>query len=413
MIDSFIRHPAALERQQKAPLYEERCRFLHHLAAEGHSFNSLRSNVHRLRIIAENIDLTGSRMVGEQDIVHALQRWRTDRAQHSGNHQSHSTHLQLRHLALRWLRFMGRLETPAGKSDIEDKVFEYSRWMREEQGFAATTIYFRSQLARHLLAWIKDRGQMFLEIRSGDIDAYILEFGQQWSRVTMLNFIKGVRPFLRHAANRGWCTAGLDQMIETPRVYLHETIPQGMSWEDVKRLVASASSDEPADIRDRAIILLLATYGLRAGEVAVLRLEDIDWTHNLLTVRRPKPRRWDIYPLARTVGDAIARYIETTRPQCSIPEIFLMRFAPRRAIKLQTVSEIVFLRAKRLEINAPHCGARALRHACAAHLLAEGFSMKEIGDHLGHRNPDTTRIYAKIDIAGLREVAALDLEGLP
>jgi integrase len=175
-------------------------------------------------------------------------------------------------------------------------------------------------------------------------------------------------------------------------------------------LIATTEGDRLANIRDRAILLLLAIYGFRADEVRRLRLEDFDWDLERLTVTCPKSRRTRTFPLCRSVGDAVLRYLKEVRPRSNYRTVFMSIRYPIRP--LGNVWRIVAKRLRPLGVSLPHHGPHCLRHACASHLLTSGLSLKEIGDHLGHRCPDSTRIYAKVDLAGLRQVAAFDLGGL-
>jgi integrase len=143
--------------------------------------------------------------------------------------------------------------------------------------------------------------------------------------------------------------------------------------------------------------------------VRALRLEDLDWEQELLYVTRPKPRRRQTYPLSYTVGEAILRYLQDGRPQSPHRELFLTVRAPIVPLSSGVLYDLVAERLRPLALPLPHYGPHALRHACAQRLLGEGLSMKVIGDHLGHRKTDTTRGYAKIDLAGLRQVADFDL----
>jgi integrase/recombinase XerD len=158
--------------------------------------------------------------------------------------------------------------------------------------------------------------------------------------------------------------------------------------------------------------MLLAIYGLRSGEVVTLRLENFDWEQETLNVFHHKSQRLRTYPLCRSVGDAVLRYLREVRPRSDRREVFLTLLRPFRPLQSYGVSGIVHQRLHALGITLPHYGSHALRHACATHLLAQGLSLKEIGDHLGHQHPDTTRIYTKVDLAGLRLVGDFDLEGL-
>ena len=157
--------------------------------------------------------------------------------------------------------------------------------------------------------------------------------------------------------------------------------------------------------------MLFAVYGLRAGEVWGLRLEDFDWEREMFTVVSSKAKRARSFPLTRSVGDAILRYLREVRPRSPHRELFLSLKPPFRPV-YTSLWGMVARRLRSLDVTLPHYGPHALRHACAGRLLATGLSLKEIGDQLGHRNPETTRIYAKVDLVGLRQVADFDLGGV-
>jgi integrase len=174
-------------------------------------------------------------------------------------------------------------------------------------------------------------------------------------------------------------------------------------------MLADVDTDRPGDIRDRAILLLLAIYGMRSGEVVALMLDQIDWAGRALRLFRLKRRQPQIYPLVPAVAEALACYVDTVRPPSSCQEVFLRMQAPLRPLKASSIFGVVNRRFVALGIEAPHRGGHALRHACAVRLLAEGLTIKEIGDHLGHRSTAATSIYAKVNMAALREVGAFDL----
>jgi integrase len=158
--------------------------------------------------------------------------------------------------------------------------------------------------------------------------------------------------------------------------------------------------------------MLLAVYGLRRGEVARLQLDDLDWAGERIVVLRPKQRRIQCYPLMAAVGEAILRYLREVRPRCMHRTLFLTLAAPIRPLSASSITPIARARLSALGVALSPRGAHCLRHACASHLLASGFSLKQIGDHLGHRAANSTLSYTKIDLAGLRQVAELDLRRL-
>jgi integrase len=180
----------------------------------------------------------------------------------------------------------------------------------------------------------------------------------------------------------------------------------------VQRLLATTAGDAPINIRDRAILLLLAVYGGRAGEVVRLRLEDLDGQRELIRLTRTKPSTVQTFPLSRPVGDAVLRYRKEVRPRSARREVFLRLNAPFGPLTPGALWWVVSRRLRALGLSLPHYGPHALRHACATPLLAQGRTLKQIGDHLGHRLPDTTRLYAKVDRDGLRQVADFSLGDL-
>ena len=229
--------------------------------------------------------------------------------------------------------------------------------------------------------------------------------------MTIQTWAYRLRAFFRFAEARGWCRRGLAASIRSPRVFSQASLPLGPSWDDVRRLLALTEGDQRHNIRARPILMLLAIYGLRVGEVSRLRLEDFDWEHEVFSVVSSKTRRVRTYPLTRSVGNAILRYLQEVRPRSSRRELFLSLKAPFQPV-LRSLWSMVGKRLRSLHLSLPHYGPHALRHACATRLLAAGLSLKEIGDQLGHTAPDSTRIYAKVDLVGLRQVADFDLGGV-
>jgi len=313
--------------------------------------------------------------------------------------------------AVRWFRFLGRFsEAPEAPVPFSDLLREFVVWMEDERGLARLTIIYRRAVVRKFLKWYGTLGRPFSEVRVTDIDAFLKEFAQRgWSRRTIANEAGMLRPFFRYAGSRGWCPVEIADGIRGPRIYAEEEVPIGPSWEDVKRLLASLDTGDPHHIRDRAMLMLCAIYGLRSGEVVGLRLDDIDWEHDQLLVRRPKLDKAQVYPLIPCVGNAILRYLKEVRPKSTHREVFLTFTPPLKPLSRPALNAAAKDRMQRLGIRPARYGPHALRHACATHLVSEGLPFKVIGDHLGHSSPNSTRIYAKVDLPKLREVATIDL----
>ncbi|MER9230008.1 site-specific integrase [Mesorhizobium sp. M0664] len=265
--------------------------------------------------------------------------------------------------------------------------------MRDERGFTPTTVEQWTRVIGKFLRWCEETDRQLRSLQPEDVDAYLVTQARLWSRVSVANIASALRGFLRCAAERGMCIERVAASVSRPRLYQQERLPYAPDWSDVQRILADAETDKPRDIRDRAILLLLAVYGMRSGEVAALRLDQIDWAGGTLQLFRLKRRQPQIYPLVPSAAEALARYIDTVRPPSSCPEVFLCMQAPRRPLKAGSIYDVANRRFVALGIDAAHRGGHALRHACASRLLAEGLSMKEIGtiwDTAARRQPVST-----------------------
>jgi integrase/recombinase XerD len=396
------------------PYVIERQRFLQHCQEQGFGKRALEQMAGVLLTAATDLQAHGGLEVDQARLEAAANRIEEVRSGAGfGRTARHYRRVFLR-VTSRWLRFIGYLQRPAScprpYAALRD---DFAQWMSEERGLSSGTIKNRRWHVGRFLDWLHDRGRRVADLILPDLDSYLQHLhAKGLSRVAIRIHINAVRAFIRHAERRGWCATGLADALHGPHIYREQGLPLGPSWKDVSKLIEDATSDTAVDIRDRAILLLFAVYGLRAGEVANLRLEDIDWEHDRLTVRRSKPGRSQVYPLVPVVGRAIIRYLKAARPRCAFRELFLKILAPIGPMTSKSLYSVVAHRIKRPGIQAPHRGPHVLRHACAGHLLARGLSLKEIGDHLGHRSLESTRVYAKVDLRGLREVAAFDLGGL-
>lgn len=285
--------------------------------------------------------------------------------------------------------------------------------MDDERGLSPHTIAGRCWFVRKFLDHIVQNGQELRALNVGQIDEFLAWQGcHGYSRRSTATYVSALRSFFKYGERQGWCRPGVAVAIAGPRLYRDESLPVGPSWADVRRLLATTQTNRPTDIRDRAILLLFATYGLRAGEVRCLQLDDLDWDRERINLRRPKQRCADTYPLVRSVGDAILRYLTKVRPRVSDRTLFLTLKRPYRPLGCGAIWPLVGERLRKMEIALPHSGPHCLRHSCASRLLSKGFSLKQIADHFGHRSLETTRIYAKVDLPALRRVANFGLGGV-
>jgi site-specific recombinase XerD len=399
MFDQIFERPCILARYRMGPLVDERIAFLTHLVTQNYSRLSLRQNARDLLAIAQV--LVPPNRPRKALTIASVKRKMANQP-------------RLYRLAVRWLKFMGRLqERPAPLTLYAKKIKAFADYMEHEAGLSPVTIHGRCWWVSRFFDHLPAKRSSLHAITLHRIDMVfqkMLEPGG-YSRRTIQGCASALRAFFRFAEARGWCRKGLAVSIRNPRVFSQASLPLGPAWDDVRRLLAMTEGDQPHNIRVRPIVMLFAIYGLRRAEVSRLRLEDFDWEHEVFHIVSSKTGRGRTYPLLRSVGDAILRYLQEVRPRSSHRELFLSLRPPFRPLNT-SLSEMVAYRLRSLQVSVPHYGPHALRHACAARLLAAGLSLKEIGDQLGHMNPDSTRIYAKVDLVGLRQVADFDIGGV-
>jgi integrase/recombinase XerD len=408
MFDSLFKYPAVVSRHREAPLANERESYLAHRAKDGTSLATLRRIARELLVIVREMDLRPP-TISVASIESAAEHWskhQKRRGRAGTLRWSRSLFVQV---AQDWLRFLGRRQEPEVNVVCYAAMMQdFTRFLRAERGLSTATIRNYKWYVDKFLGWLNSLGRALATTSVLDVDAFIAQH-HNWCRVTSACCAKALRSFFRHAERRGWCAGSIASAIESPRIFKQEALPTGPDWHSVRALIAHTDSECPRDVRDRAILLLFATYGFRSSEVARLRLDDVDWERERIRVHRSKGRHDQEYPLIHTIGAAIVRYLKEVRPSTSQREVFLTLRAPFRPLSTGTMYRVVSSRIARLGIKSLHQGPHSLRHACAGHLVDEGFSLKEIGDHLGHRSAFSTRIYAKVDLAGLREVASFDL----
>ena len=282
----------------------------------------------------------------------------------------------------------------------------YERYLREERALAQATIVNYVPFIGRFLKERFGAGPVKLSgLRARDV----VRFVQRQARHLHLKRAKlltsALRSFLHYARYRG--AIGLDLAAAVPCVasWSMSSIPRGIAPDQVHQLLSQIDRSTAVGRRDYAILLLLARLGLRSGEVAFLELEDIDWKGGCLSVHGKSGRRTQL-PLPKDVGDAIVAYLRDGRPRCTSRRVFLRARAPVRGFLTQcAVGSIVRHALLRAGIDAPTTGAHQFRHALATQMLRQGASLAQIGEVLGHKSPETTKIYTKVDLEALRTLA--------
>jgi len=417
MLEKLFKYPAVLTRHRKAPLFEERDRYLEYLAKKGYAHETLLRIARELLHVAQEFQGTNiypKSGVKPEQIKSLGNRWAKKQYRCGRAHTLKWSRQLFIQIATDWFRFMHRLNEPLNNIPaFMEWIKDFTNWMESDRGLSLITIKNYCWHIKKFFNWCGDNDRSISTIHISDVDTFLASCGNNgWSRVSVATGAKALKAFFRYAGQRGWYSSAIAHAIQGPRLFSQESLPYGPTWNDVNRMINYLTTDNSQDIRDRAIILLFSLYGFRSGEVSMLHLGNIDWENNLISVFRPKQRRTQIYPLMPIVGNAIVHYLKVVRPQTTYREIFLTLKAPIRPLSGGGLYNLVHRCMTNIELHTMHQGPHALRHACATHLMSKNFSLKEIGDHLGHSSTSATRIYAKVNLKQLRIVADVDLGGL-
>jgi integrase/recombinase XerD len=310
---------------------------------------------------------------------------------------------------LQFLRSRGvcpaaRVETTAA----DELAARYGRHLQDQQGLAAATIESYRTVAKRFLYERFGGGVVDLRtLRPGDVIAFVQRQTQCLQPPALKCVVNAMRSFLRYAQYRGEVATGLAAAV--PNVAAWTTtppVPKAISPEHAQRAIDSCDPSTRAGLRDRAVLLLLARLGLRAHEIIALQLEDCDWDSGYLRVRS-KSGREQLLPIPADVGAAIAAYLQRGRPKSKDRHLFLRSIAPVRRLMpgSDAIGTIVRHALQHAQVDAPHRGSHQFRHALAVRMLQGGASLSEIGEVLRHQSPQTTSIYARVDITALRSVA--------
>jgi integrase len=281
-------------------------------------------------------------------------------------------------------------------------VVGFRQWLQKHRGTAEPTIRQYSRGATDLMIALGYDPTCW---SAKGVRGYFLERAGQCGVGTAEKLITSLRAFLRYLSVQGQCQADLDKAVPAFASWRLAELPRYLTAEQVRSLIAACDGSSPERRRDRAILLLLARLGLRAGDVARLRVADIEWETGTLRVSG-KGRYQVRLPLPQEVGDAIIDYVECRPPACASDHIFVRNIAPFRPfIGGDGVSSVVRRAMKRAGVVTPAKGAHALRHTAATEMLRHGVPLDQIALVLRHRGIDTTAYYAKADVNLLKQIA--------
>jgi integrase/recombinase XerD len=278
-------------------------------------------------------------------------------------------------------------------------LVEFRHWMHTHRGTMVATL---NNYRLTLIDLLETLGDQPAQYDARALRAFILDRARRHGMGHAKTVVTAVRMFLRFLIAVGQCALGLEHAIPTMARWRLASLPKYLSAEVVERVIASCDRTTPIGVRDRAVLLLLARLGLRAGDVAALKLGDLDWHASTVQVAG-KNRRQHRLPLPQEVGDAILHYL-AYRPVVGNDQVFLTTHAPVKGLAYQTVGKIATQAMHRAGVETPVHGAHVLRHSAATQMLRHGVPLTAIRAVLRHASMETTAGYAKVDLPLLQQV---------
>ena len=415
MLETFFVIPSTLKRLRAGSSGPYIDGFARHLSDEGYSrataVRYLRAAGHLGRFVEARGDTLG---VDEPKTLEAFRRHLPSCRcpQSNGGRTTHHVLYGAKRFVA-YLREIGVVTRDDARATTEATVpalvQSFRDWLHHHRGLAESTQRLYVRGATDLLKSLGDRTIAY-DARS--IREFLIGRARQCGKPSAQKLVTSVRMFLRYLASQGLCHAALDQAVPALAGWRLATLPRCLTAAEVERMVQACDPHSVRGHRDRAILLLLARLGLRAGDVAELRVSDIDWEDGSLVVSG-KGRREVRLPLPQEVGDAMLASLED-RPRLTDDRVFVRVKAPCRPFESgDAVGSVVARAMRRAGVDAPRQGAHLLRHTAATEMLRQGVSLYDIGAVLRHHSLDMTAYYAKVDVGLLQQVAQPWPEVLP
>jgi site-specific recombinase XerD len=401
----FFKHPRAIERFRRGPLAGHIDQFAALLFEEGYSRVYARNKLWLLRDLSRWLDRHGLRasQLNEARLAEfARNRARRKRRLKPGGRPMLEKFLaHLRDAGVVTMR-VPTLPRDA-KSRLERSFVEY---LVKERGVCAATVEnYLHEISRFLAHRCRRKSLSPFRIDAKTLNAFVLDRARQVGPRRAKLTVTALRSFCQFLRFRGDLTHDLSGAILTVPNWRLTLVPPSLTPNQVRRLLQQCDQQTATGQRNFTILLILARLGLRASEIMLMTLDDIDWEVGELLVRG-KGTRHERLPLPQDVGEAIANYLRRWRPQCTTRRLFVCVKAPIRGFSTyEAVSSIVKRALSRAGLHPPKRGAHLLRFTLATNLLRRGGSLAEVAEILRHRHPDTTALYAKVDLHALRTVA--------
>jgi integrase/recombinase XerD len=404
-MNTFFKSSHKINQLREGPLGRYLVDYAAQLQAEGYAYHTGRFKIRVVAQLSQWMSRQGVAIEGISEKI--IERFLHSRRR-LGYRIAHTDPTALARM-LRLLRFRSVIPDSAKvATKPSDAVLEaYTRYLERERGLALKTRDNYLPFVRQLLGSKFGSSAINLSVlQVRDIVGFVSRNASRMSAKQSQAMTTALRSFLRFAQYHGDVAPDLAACVPTVANWSCSTVPKGIPKRDVERVLATCNRKSVSGRRDYAVLMLLTRLGLRAGEIANLTLDDIDWDAGCITLRG-KAGRTDKLPLSCDVGQAIAVYLKSGRPQSpNTRRLFLLLKAPISGFKNHhNVGSVVKCALTRAKIDSPRKGAHQFRHGLASNMLREGRSLSEIGEILRHQSPQTTAIYAKVDLPSLRLLA--------
>lgn len=405
-LEYFFTSPKTISKCSRGPIAGYLEQYAHHLQEQGYARQTGRHHLAVLGAFNEWLDkrnLDATAVTAATALRYLQWRWRRGRRR---DYESAimARLLELIHPAI------AKAPQPATRTAAEQVVAEYRRWLEQERGLAQATVVNYLAFARKFVTIQFPEGEVdFGQLTPDRITDYIRQQAQQMAgslRIPLL--VTALRSFLRHLLQSGLIQTDLAVCVPAVATWSLSDVPKYLSPDQVQKVIDGCDRNRAGGKRNYAILLLLARLGLRASEIVALALDDLDWETGLITLHG-KGQRVDQLPLPIEVGEAIAdaKRVRMARPACgTCRRVFIRNRAPWVGLANSVaICSLVDRALRQAGVESVRRGSHVFRHSLATRMINSGSSLPEIGELLRHRHPDTTRIYAKVDLTSLRTIA--------
>ncbi len=414
VLDSLFPRRQSRSKMASAPMLAEREAYLKHSRKLGYSDNYLRMMAYIQLYTIQNLLAGNKSSFSEEEIIAGAAKYAC------GGKKSDSNTVYrkgiFKRIAISWLEYLGlHIRKPVPYSFC-DYAEEYLKFLSDEKNYSKHTIEGRRKTLRRMLSTLGKIHSELGTMQPKHIDLLLDNIQKRGNigRKTLAGYICCLRWFFQYAATQGWCSDKLSGALIPPRLYSEDGLPFAPNEEQVSGAIQFYSaSEDKASIRNYAIMVLLSVYGIRTHELVSLQLDDIDWDKETIMFHRAKGERPQVFPLTANAGNAIIDYLTKARVNDPTQKsLFQCMVPPYRGITSAAVYPIISKALRSQGIELRHYGPHALRHWTATRLINKGFPLYNISRQLGHERPNSTRVYAKVDLNTLSMVAKMNWEDL-